>query len=277
MQQSFANDTVFRQLVQDLRAPFCSSRTVLLLATLAGLAGLVGPFGTYDAFPAGLRLLYWAAIIAGTAGIGHAATSALERALRGRGAPLFLELTVIAFLAAVPVCLVVALVTLAFGFNPLPGHLLELYLQCAAVLAGIALLFHLTAPPPLAAGAAAREARTATPALLRRLPAHKRGRLVQIRAQDHYVEVVTENGRALIAMRFRDAIAETAPETGLQCHRSHWVARHAVARRGRQDSRSGLWLTCGSFVPVGRTFSTAVKQALDTPNPGDQHSSRSTA
>lgn len=262
MQQTFANNRLVRQMLLDLIAPFLSRQSVLLLATLVGLAGLVGPFGTYDIFPPGQRLVYWAAIVLGTAGIGHAATSGLERALRRQGVPVWLELAAIAFLAAVPVCLMVALISLTFGFNPLSGHLPVLYLQCVAVLGSIAVLFHLAAPSSVADTSEGKEQRDARPLLLDRLPVAMRGRILRLSAQDHYVEVVTENGKALIAMRFRDAIAEASPEPGLQCHRSHWVALHAVAGRMRKDRRAGLVLNGGTFVPIGRTFNAAVKQAL---------------
>lgn len=262
MQQSFANDIAGRRVLRDLSAPFLSRESLLLLATLACLAGVIGPFGTYDQFPTGLRLLYWAAIVVGTAGIGHAAASGLERSLRRRGVPFWFELTAIALVASVPVCLVVALVSLAFGFNPFSAHLPVLYLQCVAVLGCTALLFQLATPYASPVVPVRSVHCTALPPLLSRLPVAKRGRLLRLSAQDHFVEVVTENGTSLIALRFRDAIAEASPEPGLQCHRSHWVALHAVSGRSRQNKRSGLAMTCGAFVPIGRTFSNSVTQAL---------------
>jgi len=260
VQQSFANNTIVRQTMRDLGAPFLSRQSGILLVTLAVLAGLIGPFGTYDAFAPELRFLYWTAIIAATSGVGHAATSALERVLRGWRVPLCLEITAIALLAAVPVCLVVAAVSLTFGFNAFPAHLPVLYLQCVAVLACVAILFHLAEPRSLPEET---QPSVAAPAVLRLLPADKRGRLLQLNAQDHYVEVVTDKGRTLLPMRFRDAIAKTQPEAGLQCHRSHWVALHTVCGRTRREGRSGLLLSCGSFIPIGRTFSASVKQALE--------------
>jgi len=88
----------------------------------------------------------------------------------------------------------------------------------------------------------------------------RRGRLIRLAAQDHYVEVVTARGRTLVAMRFRDAMAEAAPEPGLQVHRSHWVALNAVAGRCRDGERSGILLSDESVVPIGRTFRSAVRQ-----------------
>lgn len=264
MQQSFVNDICLAAVRRDLMAPFASRRSVVLLATLIGLAGVIGPFGTFDAYPPALRCLYWLCIILATAAIGHATVAGLERLLARTKLPAALQLAMIAVVTAVPVCLVVALVSLVFGFNPFHGALPTLYLQCVAVMAGLVVVFHLAEQPrthtPSPAGAAA-------PDLLKRLPPAKRGRLLHLRAQDHYVEVVTEKGEALIAMRLRDAVAETVPEAGVQCHRSHWVALQAIEGRSRQQGRAGLRLTNGSFVPVGRTYDPAVKDALVAPSP----------
>jgi len=260
VQLSFVNNTHIAHFRRDLLAPFASRRSVALLVTLAGLAGLVGPFGTFDAYPTALRFLYWGMVASFTAAVGHAFASGLERVLRQRHLPIAVELAAIAALSALPITLVVALVSLVFGFNPFHHDLPLLYLQCAAVMGGIVTVFHLAEPP---VSSAQPENAVGMPALLRRLPPARRGRLLRLSAQDHYVEVVTDLGEDLIALRFRDAIAEAAPEPGIQCHRSHWVAVHAIAGRARQEGRSGLKLTNGAFVPIGRTYSPAVKAVLN--------------
>ncbi|MCK7615276.1 LytTR family DNA-binding domain-containing protein [Roseibium sediminicola] len=263
MQLSFVNNTHVTQIRHDLVAPFASRRSLALLVTLAGLAGLVGPFGTFDAYPTVLRFLYWSAVASLTAAVGHASASGLERFLRQRQVPAPLELAAIALLAALPVSLVVALVSLAFGFNPFHHDLPVLYLQCAAVMGAIVTVFHLAEPP---VSSAQQQNSGDTPVVLRRLPPAKRGRLMRLSAQDHYVEVVTDKGRELIALRFRDAIKETEPESGIQCHRSHWVALHTVTGRARQNGRAGLTLSGGDFIPIGRSFDPAVKAALSNPD-----------
>ena len=69
--------------------------------------------------------------------------------------------------------------------------------------------------------------------------------------QDHYVEVHTAAGSELLLLRFRDALREVEGVDGLQVHRSHWVARNAVARveRRRGGGRVALRLVNGSKVP----------------------------
>lgn len=255
MQESFVNDRLTAVLKRQCAATFGSAGTLGLLVLTAFFAGLAGPFGTYDAFAPLERHLYWLLVVAGTAVAGHFAGTSTEVLLARRGLPLRLRLPIAAAVAAMPVYCIVVAILLAFGSRPGVSGLLVVFAQCAAVTMGIALL------PSFLAGNAKRPRSPVAPKLMRRLPPARRGRLIRLAAQDHYVEVVTARGSTLVAMRFRDAIAEAAPEAGAQTHRSHWVARHAVCGRGRMDGKPVLLLSEGSKVPVGRTFRTAVRNA----------------
>ena len=69
-----------------------------------------------------------------------------------------------------------------------------------------------------------------------RIPARLGRNLLHLHMQDHYVEVHTDEGSDLLLLRFRDALRELDGLDGAQVHRSHWVARSAVAgvvRQGR--------------------------------------------
>ena len=104
-------------------------------------------------------------------------------------------------------------------------------------------------------------ATTQSPALLDRLPFDKRGPLLALSVSDHYVEVRTSKGHELLLMRLSDAIRETAPEPGLQIHRSHWVAKSAVQSARRDGARAFLTLIDGTEVPASRTYLPALKEA----------------
>ena len=81
-------------------------------------------------------------------------------------------------------------------------------------------------------------------ALLARLSARSRAKLLHLHMQDHYVEVNTAAGSELLLLRFRDALREVEDVNGLQVHRSHWVARDAIAgveRRGGGRASSYAW------------------------------------
>ena len=56
--------------------------------------------------------------------------------------------------------------------------------------------------------------------LQRKLPHHLGYDIISVRAQDHYVEVTTHKGSAMVLMRLGDAIRGLNPLNGLQVHRS---------------------------------------------------------
>lgn len=254
MPESYVNDPLVAHLKRELTLLFGSARNFSLLALVALLAGISGPFGTYEALSTPERFLFWALVVIGTAGAGHGTASAVELVLHRWGWSTISRLLAASTLTALPVVCVVVLVLLGFGFRPDGEDLVVLYAQCAAVVGSVTFIGFLAGSP------GEQPKKSSTPKLMKRLPLDRRGRLIRLAAQDHYVEVVTTNGRTLVSMRFCDAIAQTSPEPGLQVHRSHWVALHAVSARCRAKNRAGLRLCDDSIIPIGRKFSSVVRQ-----------------
>ena len=148
----------------------------------------------------------------------------------------------------------------------------------AGVTGGVEIAAPLTAKPGDRRGAGNGHGDTPLPAesppaepsmrLSARLP-YKLGRdLVHVKADQHYINVVTSEGSALILMRFSDAVADLG-DLGMQVHRSHWVAHRHVTGVVRRDGRILLGLNNGSEVPVSRDYRRAVSNAYTTPPPGD--------
>lgn len=254
MPESYVNTPLAIHLKQEMTAKFGSVRNVSLLALVAFLTGLAGPFGTYETLSAPDRYLYWVLVVIGTAALGHGTGSAVEHVLHRLAWPNIPRLLAASVITALPVFGIIVLVLLSFGLQPDGEELLVLYAQCNAIVGSVTVLQFLATP------ARSRRESIKTPKLIGRLPHAKRGRLIRLAAQDHYVEVVTENGCTLISMRFRDAMAETTPEHGMQVHRSHWVAQHAIKRRSHKSDRLGLRMSDESFVPIGRKFRATVRQ-----------------
>ncbi len=98
------------------------------------------------------------------------------------------------------------------------------------------------------------------------VPPEKRATLYYLKAELHYLQVVTANGSCLILSSLRDAIAalEARPEMrGMQPHRSYWVRLSAV-RQLRRDGRQGhLDLTNGEQIPVSRSALKSVAALLE--------------
>jgi DNA-binding LytR/AlgR family response regulator len=72
--------------------------------------------------------------------------------------------------------------------------------------------------------------------------------------QDHYVEVTTSRGSAMVLIRFSDAVGELAGYPGAQVHRSHWVASGQAKRLLRDKDRRMIELVDGRRLPVSRPY-----------------------
>jgi DNA-binding LytR/AlgR family response regulator len=96
---------------------------------------------------------------------------------------------------------------------------------------------------------------------LDRLALAKRGTLIALSVEDHYVRVRTDRGEAMVLMRLSDAIGETAPVKGLRVHRSHWVALDAVVAAKRRGDGAILTMAAGPEIPVSRANVAAIRDA----------------
>lgn len=117
-------------------------------------------------------------------------------------------------------------------------------------------------PPQAPAAAPAPDPlSTAQKRFLRSLPAPLTHDVVRLKADEHYVEVTTTGGSALILKRFTDAVDELG-NLGIRVHRSHWVAHRHITRVVRDEHRTLLRLANGERIPVSRTYLGAVRNSL---------------
>lgn len=230
--------------------------TLFALCAVAAVLTLVGPFGTDETLGPGFRAIYWVAIVAATytAGIG------VDALLRPR-LPHRVAMVVNPLVMGIVITLTVLTVNLAL-IGRLPGgagwmrDVLTIY--AIAVIISAAMQAVVSA---MVQGGQAPAAGPVTPPLLDRLPLEKRGALVALSVEDHYVRVRTTRGEEMVLMRLSDAIRETAPEAGLRVHRSHWVARAQVVSARREGDRAVLGMSAGGDIPVSRTHIPALKDA----------------
>ena len=119
------------------------------------------------------------------------------------------------------------------------------------------------APSTAATGASAEApgepASRLTPrlALMERVRPERRGTLLALKAEGHYLQVYTDAGSDLILYRLSDALLEVGAGDGAQVHRSWWVAAGALSPQRHRDH---LVLTNGIEVPVSRSFRVAARQ-----------------
>lgn len=98
----------------------------------------------------------------------------------------------------------------------------------------------------------------AQPEFVRRMPANRRGALIAIKAEDHYLKVTTASGESLIHYRLTDALNELPEGCGIRIHRSHWVAADAIAQVEPAGRNLRLRLVNGMEVPVSQSYKQPV-------------------
>ncbi|TMO83501.1 LytTR family DNA-binding domain-containing protein [Pseudoalteromonas spongiae] len=99
--------------------------------------------------------------------------------------------------------------------------------------------------------------------LINELPIAKRGKLICLQMDDHYLNVITDKGEHLLLMRFKDALSKLEHYDGFQTHRSWWVAKDAVVDTKKDGRKLILVLQNGTEVPVSQTYLANVKAVLN--------------
>lgn len=254
------------------------SAELCLALALAPVFTWVGPFGVEEE-PFLARLGFWCGLFTSWFIVAALTELWLDRSglfkELGHGAR---RVAVIA-LAAVPMIPITgAAINALNGWEASVGEVSELYFQILVVGSVVTLLGDrlvpafvrvtelrpIPAPVIDPAPAVADDMRPASPPnclLIARLPNDLRGPILCLEMQDHYVRVHTGRGSALVLMRLRDAIAETAPAAGRQVHRSWWVADEAVERFERAARAGSLRLKNGRRVPVSQRYLQDVEEA----------------
>jgi LytTr DNA-binding domain len=244
-------------------------RPFLAAIPLGLLLGFLGPFGSYPSYPTTTRYAFWLGLTAAGAVVAVAADAVLRPTRLRAGA---IRIGGVALVSALPMTFVVAwtmsLLQPGRVFTPL--QLPVLFACVAAVQLLIVYATKITAPT--ADGAEAPGRAPALPdseaeaipaafpsALLSRLPPGIGSDIIALETEDHYLRVHSVGGSALILMRMADAVALLDPRLGTQVHRRWWVAQAAVAGVQTEGQKLSLCLIDKTKVPVGRTFSAAVK------------------
>lgn len=243
---------------------FSRSPTLRFLAWPLGaclLAGLLlavlAPFETARIFSLEERLAFWPIVSLLGGGLLLALYLVGSGIGRDWGISIYIWLPLSALVAAVPETLIVQSVGRAIDpaveLLPFTQLLPSVLLLCLPL--QIVLHLVLRQSPPVSGSETAlppaRPAETEPSVLLGRLPAHLGDTILCIKTEDHYLQVHTDRGQALILMRMADAERALA-DRGLRVHRSWWVARAAVTQAVQNDGRLMLVLSNGVEVPVSR-------------------------
>ena len=263
--------------------PFLVRWRPFLAAIAVGLLlGFAGPFGSYPAYPTATRYAFWLSMAIAGMLAAVAADAVLPLARFGAG---LTRIGAVALASAVPMTFVVAwtMSLLQPGRFFMPQQLPVLFACVAAVQLLIVFAMTTAAPtggvaePPIRVPAPTEPGAEAVAAvfpsaLLSRLPPEIGSDIIALETEDHYLRVHAGGGSALILMRMADAVALLDPRLGAQVHRRWWVAQAAVTGLRTDGQKLALCLTDATVVPVGRTFSAAVRarfaHARNTGQPG---------
>jgi hypothetical protein len=117
-------------------------------------------------------------------------------------------------------------------------------------------------PAATASGTAGeREPAPLPPAFLSRLPERVDvNDLVTIKAEQHYIQVVTRQKQFMVLYRFSDAIRELDPDLGAQVHRSYWVNLAAVEAVHAKAKDFFLRMQTGFDVPVSGPYQGMMRE-----------------
>lgn len=246
-----------RELSSLLGAP----RLWLAFGLVVLLFAMTGPFGTYDGMRLPGRLAYWLGTQAVCWLIALTSISVCA-AVADQPIQRNVRIVVIGAAVAAPIIAVFIEFNLWALFD-LPLTWAGLGIQVLYTLP-LSLMFGGLAFLMMSPGLVSEEALGQGPIknrLIERLPIQKRGKLLYLSMQDHYVDVVTDKGSELVLLRLGDAIAEIPEGMGLQIHRSHWVALDAVQAARRDGSKMILTMVDGTELPVSRSYAKAVREA----------------
>ena len=253
MRRFFVTHSPMQHALREVREIFSRPIAQMILCAVVLLLAVSGPFGTLDAIPFGPRLAYWAITVPLTFAVGVIASAFIFALLKGQNSPW--PARVAAPLAtAIMVGLTVSMINwLAFGVPLQPMHMGPVVLTAAV----IAFVFQHISSQPTHVQINTSE----PPAILQRLDLHKRGELISMSVQDHYVEVTTTKGASLILMRLGDAMRETGDIEGLQIHRSHWAATQHIVKAERNGDKALLTLSDARVLPASRSRIKDLKDA----------------
>ena len=252
-------------------------RTVLSPLTLfiwlasVVMATIAAPFETSSIMPWTLRALYWLIVVSLSVVVGYGAR-AVSLTVVGKASPILLDAMMVVLMTIVfsPIVWLIteaALPTLAER-PPNLARFAGYVMMCTLVVVigrrmapGFEDQGYTFLPDPMPAPVERGDS-TEDPRLLRRLAPEVRGNVYRLTANDHFVEIATENGAESLRMRLVDAIGEMEPVEGYCVHRSHWVAHEAIVRVERENAHKiFVILANNDRIPVSRKYRRNVEKA----------------
>jgi hypothetical protein len=235
------------------------------LALVAGvgiLLGRLGPFDTFGELTSWQRYSYWIGLTLLMWLQGLAMLALIDSSLGRLGWPRWGRVVAAALLAAIPTAFEVAWAEMLLRVERDLGlfDIVAIFGDVALLSVPLLLLTHgwaQSAPVE----ASRKPVGSGSEALVALMEPKRRGPLLAVVSEDHYVRLYTDRGSQLVAMRFGDALAGLADAAGMQVHRRWWVAIEAVDTIARTGEGLQLRLSNDLNVPVSRSFAQQARKA----------------
>ena len=253
-------DGIFPSALRELRSGLSKRPVIVGVLALGVLLGISGPFDTLRILPmAPLRIVYWVIVVALTFATGNFASVLVHKAMKYR--PKWLNILLSTCVIGIVVTIVLSVLNLIV-FGIWPSTWVEVLNQFVIV----TLISAVVEIGSFALGTGSQTQSENAVALMQRLPWEKRGPLVSLSAEDHYVRVTTTNGTKLLLIRLLDAIKEVGDTRGMQIHRSHWVALDQIQKVERSGDRGKVTMKDESSCPISRKYMPDLRAAGMLPN-----------
>ena len=240
-----------REWLETLRRP----KLWASLIAIGCLLALIGPFGTGDILSLPAAFAYWFAIAVMGYAAGSIVTLVTDHVASRLSATRRILLNGV-LIGLIMFALVTALNYATFAILPQQAELPVVALTIIAISVLVSFLLEVSEHEGSAEGTASRP-----PAILDRVPLDKRGGVVALSVEDHYVRVITRKGETLVLLRLADAMREVTGLNGAQVHRSHWVCFDEVRAARRNNAGAILTLSTGQDIPVSRSNMPKIKEA----------------
>lgn len=260
----FVNGTTLQLTLREWRDGFLNPTALIVMAAVGGVMGVAGPFGTQDTVAVIPRIIYWIWVVYSTYAIGLFFVTFLRSMLEVL--PTWLRGLLMGCVNGAAISTYIVSINLViFGEDFLEGNPLGFFMRVFLIALFVTLavsmaIEHLQGRHDESATKVATKS-LGMPPLMERLPLEKRGTLMALSVEDHYVRIRTTVAETLVLMRLSDAIRETGELNGDQVHRSHWVNYDQVTAARREGDRAILTLADESEVPVSRSNLPKIKEA----------------
>jgi len=279
----YFNLNVGGKMVASYLRGYSWQRDLLIAGGIIFVFAFVGPFGTFDDMSFFVRLIYWTIVIYGCGAFFWVSAFLTYKIAVIKKIPAYLNNLVIVFFGSLPATALLAYNNFVFrsfettsvniSFIPelsdlKPERWTWLWLTVFMIMIAISTVNFfshfgksLSKKEKHKRELSKIQIKTDSDILqfLARLPKEIGTDLVSLSMSDHYIDVTTKQGSALVHLKFSKAMKELKKYPGVQSHRSHWVSLSAIKNVKLSGRDKSVELFDGRKLPVSEKYKNIVK------------------